>query len=306
MADKRGLMTAGRRAAAPRVASPLLAVGLLLAGCSSVPKEINPVQWWRGLQGGTIAQERPAPPGDADPYPNLSTVPERPTPMDPELRKKIADALIADRANAQHVAAATPVTDPSNPATAPSLFGRGSVAPPPPPSRDEPRPAAAPPGTPSAAEAAAEAPPPAPESLPALPGNPPPPANLPGAPASAPVRSAAATPAPAAAAAAEAEQVSTRVAPVSIAFAAGSAALPRDAVRGLRLLAAHRGKGTIAVTGFGDASSDAPEAQSAALALGLARAQAIATALRQIGVPADAIRLDAEALGRGGAARLVE
>ena len=62
----------------------------------------------------------------------------------------------------------------------------------------------------------------------------------------------------------------------------------------------------IAVTGYGDAASDDPEAQSAALALGLSRAQAMAAALTSAGVPGSAVEVGAQAIGRGGTARLVQ
>ena len=55
----------------------------------------------------------------------------------------------------------------------------------------------------------------------------------------------------------------------------------------------------IAVTGYGDAASDDPDAQSAALALGLSRAQAMAAVLSAAGVPASAVQVDAAAIGRG-------
>ena len=66
---------------------------------------------------------------------------------------------------------------------------------------------------------------------------------------------------------------------VSVTFVNGSAALPSTATDTLKQLAARRGSGIIAVTGYGDAASDDPDAQSAALALGLSRAQAMAAAL---------------------------
>ena len=58
----------------------------------------------------------------------------------------------------------------------------------------------------------------------------------------------------------------------------------------------------IAVTGYGDAASNDPDAQSAALTLGLSRAQAMAAALTAAGVPASAVQVDAAAIGRGGTA----
>src|SRR5580700_2974173 len=134
---------------------------LTLAGCSSFPSSMNPVSWWHGLQGGKIAEERPPPPGADQPYPNLASVPPKPAQPDRAALDNIASALIADRTNAQHVAAEAPIADPSVPSASPALFGRGTVPPPPPPS---------PPGSAkaSATMAAAEAPP-APATLPSQP-----------------------------------------------------------------------------------------------------------------------------------------
>jgi outer membrane protein OmpA-like peptidoglycan-associated protein len=91
-----------------------------------------------------------------------------------------------------------------------------------------------------------------------------------------------------------------------VTFVNGSAELPPYANDTLKALAVRRGNGVIAVTGFGDAASDDPDAQSSALALGLSRAQAMAAALTKAGVPASAVQVDAEAIGRGGTARLVQ
>lgn len=93
---------------------------------------------------------------------------------------------------------------------------------------------------------------------------------------------------------------------VSVTFITGSAALPQLASDSLKQLAARRGSGIIAITGYGDAASSDADAQSTALTLGLSRAQAMATALTAAGVPASAVRVDAEAIGRGGTARLVQ
>jgi outer membrane protein OmpA-like peptidoglycan-associated protein len=93
---------------------------------------------------------------------------------------------------------------------------------------------------------------------------------------------------------------------ISVTFVNGSAALPSTAADTLKQLASRRGNGVIAVTGYGDASSNEPDAQSAALTLALSRAQAMANALAAAGVPATAVQIDAEAIGRGGTARLVQ
>jgi hypothetical protein len=118
----------------------LLLILLLLAGCSSFPSSMNPVSWWHDLQGGKIAEERPPPPGADQPYPNLASVPPKPAQPDRAALTNIANALISDRTNAQHVAAAAPIADPSSPSTSPALFGRGTVPPPapaPPPGSDQ-------------------------------------------------------------------------------------------------------------------------------------------------------------------------
>jgi outer membrane protein OmpA-like peptidoglycan-associated protein len=94
-------------------------------------------------------------------------------------------------------------------------------------------------------------------------------------------------------------------APVTIAFATGSAELPTAGLSALRGLAARRGPGSIAVIGYGDATSTDPEAQSAALPLAWDRAQAIARALLVAGVPNTSLRIASEASGHGGVARIV-
>jgi outer membrane protein OmpA-like peptidoglycan-associated protein len=93
---------------------------------------------------------------------------------------------------------------------------------------------------------------------------------------------------------------------VTVDFAATSASVPPSAADLLKLLAAHRGGANIAVTGYGDATAVEPEAQSAALGLALSRAKAVAAALAADGVPAAAISVDAEAIGRGATARLIQ
>ena len=73
----------------------------------------------------------------------------------------------------------------------------------------------------------------------------------------------------------------------------------------LRALAAGRGAAPVAVTGYGDAAADTPDAQSEALSLGLRRAGAMSSVLGTYGVPSGAIRIAAEAFGRGGTVRLI-
>src|SRR6185437_15119886 len=103
----------------------------LLGGCSTMGS-INPVNWWHGMEGGKIAEQRPPPPGANDPYPNLASVPARPAPPDKDAMKRLTDALVADRSNAQYTNQATPLPDPSSPSASPGLFGVGTLPPPPP------------------------------------------------------------------------------------------------------------------------------------------------------------------------------
>ena len=382
--EARGRVQAGGRTASVGHAFCVLLAALALGGCSSQSwSSINPISWWHNLEGGAIAQQRPPPPGADQPPPNLASVPPKPEEPDPAALQNIADALVADRTNAQHMAEAAPLVDPSSPSAAPSLFSVGSVpppGPPPPPSQaansatlpaasapPAPPPAAAQATPPAAAPAAPPAkapvgevktaalpeptPPPPPLSvgpeLPPLPTAPPPPANVASpppppavsAPASAAVPPAVPVPAHAAAPAvppapkpaaspATAHAVTTSAPPksapaklasltpieeptssgntVAVVFASGASEIPPSAAAPLRALAGRRGNGLIEVTGFGDAPDASPDAQAAALKLGLSRAQSIAAALVADGVPATAVQLDAQAIGRGGTARLVQ
>jgi len=394
-----------------------------LAGCSS-DSSLNPVNWWHGLQGGAIAQQRPPPPGANEPYPNLASVPPKPTPPDAKQLAAITEGLVADRTHADYLAAASPVSDPSLPSASPGLFGQGTMPPPPPaappsvassgaassgagqapgtasaslpaasaqpqaagpPNGEAPPPksapirpvqstplapptspaappqaggvvpgatgnaagpaasstapaassaapaaamtqrvpapagpttangggSAAPPGGPAGGPAAAAnvpfappgaavAPPPASAPPPPLPTTPPAPPSLagPGQPAAPPGQTQLAANAP-------------PVAPLPanatmIEFVTGSASPPSGAAAMLKGIAAKRGNGVIAITGYGDAASDDPAAQSAALSLGLSRAQAVANMLTGDGVPQADVRVGAEAAGRGASVRLVQ
>ncbi len=90
--------------------STLLAVGTgaLLSGCSQ-PEKLSPVEWWHSLEGGKIAEQRPPPPLITAPYPNLSTVPDRPPAPNAAARAAVGGGLVADRTNAQYAAGLTPL-----------------------------------------------------------------------------------------------------------------------------------------------------------------------------------------------------
>ena len=368
----------------------LAAIGWLLAGCSTI-SSMNPVNWWHRQEGGKIAQDRPAPPGADQAYPNISTVPARPEPPNADELKKLTDSLVADRTNAQHAAEAAPLADPSSPTASPALFGVGTAPPPPPPgvagspagggpaaggsapagaapvaSASMPAvtapPAPATPPSPAprkpvqstpleapAPVAAAAAPPGAPAggdttaAVPAVPAAPVAPAvsappAVPAAVAAQPAPAAvAALPAPAAPAAGETMAGPTPTLPAAppprpavagappppvvvptpmpappagqsatIVFENQAANLGSQAADEVKAFAAKRGTGTISVIGYGDSASSAPEAQSAALNLGLSRAQSIVDVLKAAGVPGTAIRVSAEASGRGASLQLLQ
>jgi outer membrane protein OmpA-like peptidoglycan-associated protein len=278
------------------------------AGCSHLPDAENPVTWWHDLEGGAIAQQRPPPPGADQPYPNLASVPPKPTPPDSATRTRIAAGLLQDRTNAQYVAAQAPVaplpraTVPAKPAAADPDASSASLA------AVQAPPAKAAPNPPQAAikqDSAA-----APNVL-TVPDAPPPPPVLAGLAIgpTTPVPPPKAPPAPQIAA----TPGDSARAPVPVAFTPGSAVLPASAEGPLRQLAARRASAapgltpslTIDIIGFGEASDTAPQVQSAGITLGLQRAHAVAAALIAAGVPANALRIAAQASGRGADARLV-
>jgi outer membrane protein OmpA-like peptidoglycan-associated protein len=135
--------------------------------------------------------------------------------------------------------------------------------------------------------------------LPGMPAQPPPAPKLPGVPVTT-----APTPPPATPPTPPPAPVVGTGGPVAIGFPAGSAVLPANATESLRALAQKRGESAIAVTGYGDAATSDAAAQSGALPLALARARAIAAGLQAAGVPPASIRINAEAMGNGGAATL--
>lgn len=290
--------------ALPVLLPTLLLIGL--ASCSGGPEPNRvtdvPISWWRSLQGGRIAELRPPPPGVGEPYPNLATVPARPTPTDPATRRAIAARLATERDDTRRENANDPLPDPSapKPAAVPAAPRQPAAAPSDPDdvttvvveaANAPPRPA------PSQDRRAART---APQAAAVTEGEPapiPPQAEasgpLPDLPTGAPPRPPFEPPASA--------SPSTRLqGGVAVSFAAGSADLPAEQQAPLRTLAARRGASVLLVTGAGDTPGE-----TEALTLGLRRAQAIAAALRAAGVPGGAIRIEAQAVGRGGSARLL-
>ena len=332
-----------------------------LAACSQ--PSLNPANWYHALEGGKVADERPAPPQVNAPYPNLASVPQRPAPIDAAARGLIAQGLVADRTNAQYSASLAPLTAPPNPVNrplppAPRAAGEEAagaslpaataqpaapavrpIGPLGPPQANLPNvPMTAPRAAPTKTVASSALPPPAAPSpaaaedaptvgaradavlragrsaepaasLPSVPEAPPPPPMLPGAvaeatPPSVP-KAALAPTAVVAAPSAPAAEPATSVGAALIAFQAGSSELPASALVSLKMLSQQRGGNPIAVTGYGDLASTEANAQARALPLALERARVVAARLLAIGVPAAAIRINAEAQGRGAAARIV-
>ena len=87
-------------------------------------------------------------------------------------------------------------------------------------------------------------------------------------------------------------------------FRTGDAVLDSSQTITVKDAAAHRGKGAIEVEGHGDAASDSPGGQEAALQLAIKRTEALTKALEAQHVPSGAIRISATAFGRGASLRL--
>jgi outer membrane protein OmpA-like peptidoglycan-associated protein len=315
----------------------LAGLGWVLAGCSTL-QDMNPINWWHQQQGGEIAKDRPAPPGADQPYPNVGTIPGRPAAPDLDALKKLTASLVADRTNAQHLAQAAPLADPSSKTASPGLFGVG-FAPPPPPTVPPPPAGAATPvasvSMPAASAPAEPAAPPSPaprkavqssalpEPAPAQPAAPAPagpqtpiravtPGAMPAAEPALPVQPDSPPPRPAVAGnpppppPAPAPLPMPGATSATIVFPAGETALSPAAAAEVKAFAATRGNRTIAIVGYGDAAASAPEAQAVALQIGLKRAGAIAEALKADGVPPASIRINAEAAGRGATLQVLQ
>jgi outer membrane protein OmpA-like peptidoglycan-associated protein len=138
-----------------------------LAGCSTLPDSYNPIEWAKDAQGWFDSDQKNATEeqrqakeklrgqeASAEPerFPKLATVPDRPKRSGPGETKKIADSLIADRANARYTDEVLRRQTDSPPRTAAGSGLRGPATPQP----------ARPPATDAAAAAAAPTAPPAP------------------------------------------------------------------------------------------------------------------------------------------------
>ena len=294
---------------------------LSLGGCGSIADlsgariaDANPVDWWHGLEGGAIAEQRPEPPGAHDPFPNLSIVPTRPVPTPAAQRLALTAQLTAERDGARRDGARDPLAATPAPAAsktnhAPDLTSTSPTS----TSPASTLPASTPP--PMATLDAASAPP-APagprEPLPArvpVPTKARPPARgvLPSGPV--PDLPAAAPPTPALPGmpAATFAPATRRPTPsLTVAFAPNDDALPPGTQLAVQALADRRFGGAILVFSGGDAMPSAAGQQGPALALALRRAQVLGRAVAAAGVPPAQTRTRAEASGRESGIRLVE
>ncbi len=292
-----------------------------LAACSGNTEE-GPIGWWHQLQGGYIAQHRPPPPGQFQPYPSLATVPARPTPVSPADRARIYATLMQDRANATYEARQDPLTQVGVARTDQGLFAPATPPTPGPDATGAALPAATPaathaasatPGGKAGTEAASPPASPADVPIPAITQDSTPPPPVPAAPPAAP-RIAGVTlpvtvphlppvapPTPASIPALDA----AAAAPVALAFTPGTATLTVADRADLQALAARRGPHMIAILGFGDAAQEDANSQRLGLDLAISRAAAIARVLEADGVPFADLSLSGAAGGSGGAARLV-
>jgi outer membrane protein OmpA-like peptidoglycan-associated protein len=291
----------GRRQPARRAG---LGIALLvLAGCQNSPAHL-PVDWWHDLQGGEIAADRPPPPGADQPYPTMGPIPPKPDLPPSGTRSALLDQLAMERDQAQRLAARNPIAvvppppppapAPEKPASPDDQTANASLpaAEAPPPPRPKPAPAPAMPTGPVeiAGSGADET------GLPPIPSAPPAPATFEGIPAEP-----APTPKPPAP-----SRLPQTMRGASVLFASGQAVLALSQMPTLKDVAAHRKTHAIEITGYGEAASDTPAAQEAAIDLGLARAQAIAAALvAKQHVPSEALRLSAAAFGRDADVRIV-
>ncbi len=196
-----------------------------------------------------------------------------------------------------------PGLDPSQPALAEATLATADAPPPPPPKPAKPSPPA--PG-PSPAGATPAEPGPAPGTpltvvgdavdtpgLPSIPDAPPPPAAFEGVPAE-PLPTPKLLP-----------PIASDTPPgTQLFFPTGSDALPPAQTQGIKDFLSHRRKQPILVIGLGEASSDTPDGQASAISLALRRAKSVADALEAQHVPADLIRVGANAFGRGAVLQL--
>ena len=171
----RAFVQAGRRSASHGLTGLAALLCVTSIGACSNYHTAGPEAWWHMAVGGKIAEERPPPPGDTDPYPNLATIPPKPAKINVAVWNQMTAGLITDRLKARDAAAIAPIPPPSAAVSSSSLPGPG-------------QPQAPQPGASASLVAASTPPvaaPPAPRAAP-----------VPSAPATATVPAPAATPGP--------------------------------------------------------------------------------------------------------------
>lgn len=273
----------------------------------------TPLSWWHGLEGGVIAEQRPPPPGVDDPYPHVGTTPARPTVPSKDVRDALTASLAAQRTTTHRQDLDQPIPPPAA-APAPA---KGAPAPPASATLDAagdapagtapaaPVPPPKPLATPEQQEASQPvlAMPPAPAAVTVAASGPLP--EMPAAPPPSPTVGDFAIPATTVARLTP-DYVSEAVHAENLAFAPGSDELLPRSRSLLDHMAARSGGRPVAVTGFGEARSDQPADQEAALHLALARASAAAAELHRFGVADARIKIAASPFGRGGDVTVVQ
>ena len=296
--------------------SGIVACCLLIAGCS-VPQAIDPRRLFAdeppAPETAGAAETRAQAEADAaaagdEPYPVLSSVPDRPTPPTPrEIRSRVLEGLVSDRGNARYTdevvraretpAEATPPALPSGsaaqPAAASATTGLAAGTKAPPQATAQPAPVQdvakqelpAPPVEPTVQPAVAAAPPaPRAPALASRPESNPPPAAAPAPPQVAAVPPATRTPA-----AVEPLRSTGLETPLAtIQFGHGSANLDgndREILRQAAVLALQEGA-TVKVVGHssGRGQGDSVRQQLGNLEMSIGRANAVAGALIQFGL----------------------
>ena len=322
---RRAFLQVRRAPAWIKIAQLLVLVCFVCAGgCSDYHNE-GPEAWWHAAVGGKIAEQRPPPPGDKEPFPTLASVPPKPPAANAAEWNQMTTGLITDRIKADQAAALAPIPAASarTPAAVPFAAGGSASGQSQPSQGQEPGASAAlvastpPPAVPTARQPAlstggsvssgSASGPARPNTAGLSPAERVANGRLPALPTREPSRSAIAPvprrPLPPLTAAPP-----SAAGPIGSAvdFPLGSAALGDPALSEIKAIAALRGDHGIAITGYGGANSSDPVVQSDALNLGLSRARALATALVAQGVPYAMLRLNAEAAGRGATLRLLQ
>ncbi|GAJ30273.1 hypothetical protein Amme_116_004 [Acidomonas methanolica NBRC 104435] len=276
----------------------MLAVAPGLVGCAQGDAVQSVTGWWHQYEGGAIAQQRPPPPGAHQPYPHVGLTPtEAPEMPSASARTALTDQLKAERNFGRRLAAADgplPVAPPKpaappgqNAAASGSSMTVAAAGGGPAPAQDWTMPAvtkfAPPPMRPGELPQIGPTPPP----VPAFPGFDIPETAV-GTPRSSPAY-----------ALADPHGVLIRFAQSSDQMLAGQEKSIGDALTGWKAGL------PVYVTGFGDATSLAPDDQAASLRLALARAKNLAETVMLRHVRAADVHLAAAANGHFGRVSLV-